>query len=288
LGSVATVSSLEDEDIDDILEETIETPLTVDGVGILNLGLSSPRAGYLLTHKRNSLRTSPKRREKIVDLCSLDSTDQKLRNLEQMVVTHELCNAFGHRPRRQSSKDENEGEHSKSSIEEIMEEEGAGEEEVVEDDGHEAEVRRVVSRMHQSMVITAPVRRIKTHHLSSRRRDDDSDVSDDDSITRSSRKYSLDDLDGSANDGEDFLNDVEAAKKYLANLAKFRAEAGVLEEISMGRPRNHSQDGSVAMYSSDDYTEVLVSSDDSFGFEEEEILEEIVSSPLKSAPSRDS
>ncbi|KAG7369612.1 hypothetical protein IV203_027358 [Nitzschia inconspicua] len=322
LGSAATVSSLGDDDDDDDDDDTDDnhfglsarqTLFTVDGVGILNIGASTPTTTATTTKIRgNGIITNKKNTDTIDELCSLNSTDRKLRHLEQKIATHEMCNNMGNRTKNRTAGrtantttadsnnpsessmtegnfHEDDEDDDQDVTEESVEEEEEEEESLVENDQHEAEVLRVVSRMHQSMVITnAPPGKGTTNPhmmmmLSSTKRgladpvlpkDDDDDDDDDDNTKHFfSRKYSLDDLDGSANDETDFPNDLSAAREYLSRLAA-------------GHFRNHTHDDGSAnhYYSSDDYTEVLVSSNDSFEYDDDEevILDEIVvSSPLK-------
>jgi hypothetical protein len=141
----------------------------------------------------------------------------------------------------------------------------------------------VFSRMHQSMVISTPQRMFKTHHHQPSttcltRANDSMDESKD----NRSQKYAFDDLDGRVSDGDDFPVSIGAARKFLVKLAHEHLQTvHIPGDCTKASSRAPSQDGS-AMYSSDEYIEVLVSSDDSFVDEEEEILEEIVSSPLAS------
>jgi hypothetical protein len=312
LGSPDTVSSLEDEDGEDDIEDDefpTDALITVDGVGLLNLGVCSPTVGQSLSPKRNkNLHGIAKAPDTVNDLCSLDSTDQKLRHFEQKVVTHLLRNAFSHklRGRRKISpsiNDELGRHHGDSSsddegfIEEVVDEEEEEiiveeileevEEEVAIKDDYDVEVRRVFSKMHQSMVISTPQRIFKTHHHHhhlSAKRPIRANRSFEELTDIVPRKYALDDLDERTNVGEDFPSNVGTAKLYLAHLAHERLTPNIPTERSKASSRTPSQDGS-AMHSSDEYTEILVSSDDSFVDEEEEILEEIVASSLPPTPS---
>lgn len=320
LGSADTVSSLEDEvdDVDDDHGEVLPSTdpvITFDGVGLLNMGRSSPKLW-----RSSPSQLSPKRlnfpaaavvaqADTVNDLCSLDSTDQKLRRVQEKVVSHQLKRAFGSRPRnlrrrqrrsrrpcdeetKEDSNCQSEGSIDEEEIQEIVAAEEIDEEVVVEDT--ESGVRRLVSRMHRSIVITTPLRKLKTDHpsLESRRRwnnsnsnnESDKEEDSDQEFFPSGRTYSMDELDGTADDGEDFLNDVDAARAYLLSMA-VRPQHGLLPGNSpegQHHERTNSHDGSAAavFYSSDDYTEVLVSSSDgSLIYEEEDVLGE-VGSPL--------
>jgi hypothetical protein len=222
LGSIATVSSLGNYDNADSHDSRDfgNTLVTIDGVGLISLDTLS-KTGTPQSLCKRALRRSPHSQDTIDELASLDSTDRKIRQVEQKIEAHQLQEAFS--PIHGLVKGFDGEEHADDeiveeevSIEEIIEEEY--EEEELSEENHDAQVRQISSAVLKSMVITTKWQSTEFSSIQSR----ESSCSLEDTILRQEsvnptlpQRHPLHHLDKKGIVQSDFPAELLTAKDFL-------------------------------------------------------------------------